>query len=74
MNNNPKTERAEYVFAAKEHIDGQAFIALEPSNGDLSILKDGVLFFDLPKGTDVKRASKIAEQLQDLIPSIAYTK
>lgn len=74
MNWNPTTTRARHGFVAKEDADGQPFIVLELLDGkELPVLYDGLLTFDLPKGTPFKRAQEIAGFLADNIVSTAYT-
>lgn len=67
------TERAAYVFRVSEHADGTPWISLEPRNGGLSILKGGMVGFDLPEGTDMKQADEIADYLQQNLRELGYT-
>ncbi len=68
------TERVKYKYAVKEDAGGEAWIACEPLNGDLSILKNGFLGFELPEGTTYKRAQEIASFLSDNTIAISFTK
>jgi hypothetical protein len=71
---NPTTTRARHRFVVQEDADGQPFIMLELLDGkELPVLYDGLLTFDLPKGTPYKRAQEIASFLTDNIVSTAYT-
>lgn len=67
------TERQKYYFAVKERGDGTPWICLEPMRGNLPVLEKGFLGFDLPLGTTLKQAEKIANILQDTIINISYT-
>ncbi len=67
------TFRASYVFTVKEFADGTPWIAFEPSGGNLNILKNGFLGFDLPKGTTYAKAKEIASLLNDNLGDLSYT-
>lgn len=69
----PTTEKEKYIFRVKESSDGKSFIILEPENGDLTILEDGFLSFDINEGTDFE-PSEIAEYLNDNLDMICFTK
>ena len=60
-------------FTVKEHGEGTPFIAMEPCGGDLTLLKVGVLCFDLREGATYEKAQEIAEYLNDNIKGLAYT-
>jgi len=68
-----KTERARYSFTVKECSDGTPWIMLEPVKEDITSLKNGFLGFDLPRGTDMNRAQKVAEYLNGNIASLSHT-
>ncbi len=67
------TERDPCRFTVKEHGEGTPFIAVEPCGGDLALLRNGVLCFDLLEGTTYENAQEIAEYLNDNIERLAYT-
>ncbi len=60
-------------FTVKEYGDGTPYIAMEPCGGDLTLLRNGVLFFDLLEGATYEDAQRITEYLNDNIKSLAYT-
>jgi len=64
----------QFVFGANDFSDGQAFITLEPSGGSLTILKGGSVFLRLRPGIDIKQAEELAQQLNELIEGINYTR
>jgi hypothetical protein len=68
-----KTERARYIFSVKEAVNGDYFIALEPFDGNIELLKNGFLAFDLPKGINEEKAYQIAKYMDENIKSLAYT-
>ena len=68
-----KTERAQYIFAVKECSDGTPWIMLEPLNGNIEILNNGFLGFDLPEGTGIHRAEQIAEYMRNNLSKLTYT-
>jgi hypothetical protein len=57
----PMTERVRMSFRLKEFPGGQPWICLEPIKEDLIVLANGFLGFDLPAGTTIEKAKKIAE-------------
>ena len=63
------THRANVTFRAKEG-DPEPFISVEQLGGDEDILPDN-LYFDLPAGTSLKEAEKIAERLREVIKGVA---
>ena len=60
-------------FTVKEYGEGTPFIAMEPCGGDLALLRNGVLCFDLLEGATYEHAQRITEYLNDNIESLAYT-
>ena len=67
------TTRTRYVFRVKQSSGGTPWIVLEPANGDLEILKNGVVGFDLAAGITLNQAYELAEELNEKIESISYT-
>lgn len=67
-----ETERARYVFRVKEGVNC-VFITPEPLRQDLKVFGNGFISFDLPAGTDYKKAQEVVQFLNDNIESIAYT-
>jgi hypothetical protein len=68
------TERADYAFIVKEHGDGTPWIMCELRGGmGLSILNNALLGFELPPGTDIKKAQTIARFLNDNLRDISHT-
>lgn len=63
-----------FVFKANDFTYGQAFITLEPSGGSLTILDGGSVFLRLRPGINIKQAEELAQQLNDLIEGINYTR
>jgi hypothetical protein len=61
------------VFTVKAHADGTPWIACEPLSGSLSILKKGILGFDLPDGCTHQQAEQIAARLNNNIKNVTYT-
>ncbi len=61
-------------FRVREYGDGTPYIAIEPYDGTLALLKFGNLYFDLPEGTTFEKAQEIAEYMNDNIESLAYTR
>jgi hypothetical protein len=70
----PMTERVRMNFKVKEFPDGQPWICLEPVQEDLIVLANGFLGFDLPRGTTIEKAKKIAEFLEENIANVSCTK
>ena len=68
-----ETNRVKYVFAVKEHLGGEPFIALEPSGGSLEILRGGLLTLDLREGVSLEQARRLAGNMNDRIDGLAYT-
>ena len=50
------------------------WICLEPVKEDLKVVRNGFLGFDLPIGTTIEKAKKIAEFLGENITTVSYTK
>jgi len=69
----PMTERVRMSFKVKEFSSGQLWICLEPIKENLKVLVRGSLGFDLPRGTSIEAAKKIAEFLGENITGVSYT-
>jgi hypothetical protein len=67
------TERTPVIFRVKQSVNGDFWICLEPFEGNLKILGNGFLGFDLPEGTTINKAEEIAAFLQENIGSVSYT-
>ena len=67
------TNRGTYRFTVKEGHNGQPFLALEPAGASLPLLERGQLSMDLAAGTSLEDARVLANTLNRLLPSIAYT-
>lgn len=67
------TERKEYTFRVKEYDFNHYYILPEPMSGDLSIMQNGFLFFDLPENTTKEKAYEIAQYLGKNILELGYT-
>ena len=68
------TERVRISFKVKEFPGGQPWICLEPVKEDLKVVRNDFLGFDLPIGTTIEKAKKIAEFLGENITTVSYTK
>ena len=68
------TERVRMSFRVRKFPGGQPWICLEPVKEDLKVLRNGFLGFDLPIGTTIEKAKKIAEFLGENITTVSYTK
>ena len=77
VNATSTTERAQYHFKVSEGEESEdtwrAFISTEPLQGNLKIIGNGLLSFDLKPGTSIERAEEIAGFLNENIEAIAYT-
>ena len=71
------TDRSRYSFKVSEGGTDKdtwyVFISCEPMGPGVDLFRDGLLSFDLPKGTSIERAEEIAEFLDENISAIAYT-
>ena len=67
------TDRTRMSFAVKEFPSGQPWIYFERVGDKLKILGNGFLGFDLPKGTTIEEARRIADYLNSKIEGISYT-
>jgi hypothetical protein len=68
------TEHVRMSFKVKELSNGQPWICLEPiKKENLKVLVRGSLGFDLPRGTTIEAAKKIAEFLGENITGVSYT-
>ena len=68
------TERARYVFTLKEGADGEPWIALEPSGGNLEICDNGFLGLDLAPNTTYEEALEIEAFLNRHIQQVSFTR
>lgn len=57
------TERESFKFTVKEYPSGEKFISLEPLGKHLPSLGRRLVGFDLPDGTSMEEAEKIAHYL-----------
>ncbi len=60
--------RADVLFRAKEGVS-EHIIEVQQAGGDVEILPDN-LYFELPRGTSLKEAEKIAAYLRKTITGI----
>ena len=71
------TDRSRYRFKVSEGGTSEdtwyAFISCEPMGPGIDLFRDGLLSFDLPRGTSIERAEEIAMFLNKNIAEIAYT-
>ena len=72
------TEHSEYLFRVKEASQEgepyQPWVYMELLRGkNLSILENGFLGFDLPKGTTYEQASEFATLLNEKVTVVHYT-
>ena len=67
------TTRANYTFTVKEYPDGTPWIMLEPLNGNLPLLEDGFLGFDLALGTTYEQARALVTEMKNRITSTSHT-
>jgi hypothetical protein len=75
MSTQAETSRGEYRFIVKEYGDGTPWIMLELyREPGLPILEDGFLGFDLPPGTDIRRAREIADFLEENLTTLSHTR
>ncbi len=58
-----RTEHAVYTFTVKEHGDGSCWLCAEPYQEEMPVLEHAFIGFNLPDGTTIHRAEKIAEFL-----------
>ena len=75
------TEITEYKFTVKEGSpsindanDAPVWLALEPMQKELSIVKSGFLSFCLAEGSTVQQATEIASYLNENIKGVGYTR
>jgi len=66
------TERVRMSFKVKEFSNKQLWICLEPVKENLKVLVRGSLGFDLPRGTTIDDAKKIAKFLEENIRGVSY--
>jgi hypothetical protein len=67
-------DNANYAFVVKEH-GGPGFepyIACEPRNQQLAIVGDGMIGFELRKGTSLEKAKEIANFMSNNISSVFF--
>lgn len=68
------TDRADFLFAVKEHGDGSLFIMLEPRSTGLPKLGDGFISLELVNGQTIEQAQALAQLLNDQVEQVSYTK
>ena len=68
----PTMERGDFLFKVKEHVDGSPFIVLEPFRENLPVFKNGILSFELTKGTTAEQAQELAHILRDTVKYVRY--
>ena len=75
MSENESTDRADYLFSVKEYANGTPWIALEPMRDNLKVLKPqrSFLGFDLPPGTSLEEARKIADYFSRHVRTVTCT-
>ena len=66
------TEFGHYRFVVRDH-EGGFYLALEPDGRPLESLARGVLSFDLQPGLSVREVEELADQLNAIVASVAYT-
>ena|SRR5436305_1593425 len=59
-----KQASARYIFKVKEGISGP-FLVAEPNRDEIPLFKFALLIFNLPQGTSLHKAEKIAEFMND---------
>ena len=68
------TNRANYVFCVKEYDqDSPPWIMLESQDGNIPILQNGIIGFDLRPGTTFQQAQEIASYLNSHIECLTHT-
>lgn len=75
-----KTETATYRFTVKEgqpSVSGArgapVWLMLEPTSGELGVLRGGFLSLRMPASTDISRAQQVAAFLNDNIEGVSFT-
>jgi hypothetical protein len=68
-----RTEHGEFRFAVKEREDGTPWITAEPLRSSMTMLTDAFIGFQLPKGTTLEQAERIADYMNRNITSISMT-
>ena len=68
------TERADFLFAVKEHADGTPFIMLEPRSGGLKALANSFISLELAEGVSMEQAKALAQHLNDRVEQVSHTK
>ena len=68
-----RTERGEFLFVVKENADGTPFIFTEPRRQTMPALKEAFIAFDLPKGTKIEHAQKIADFMNKNLAGMSMT-
>lgn len=67
------TTHTNYTFTVKEYDGGTPWIALEPRDEQPAAFKNGLLGFDLPKGTSYNKAKEVASFLNENLGDLSYT-
>jgi hypothetical protein len=75
-----KTETAAYRFTVKEgqasargKNDAPVWLMLEPTSGDLSVLRSGFLALRLAPGADIAKGQEVARFLNENIKGVSFT-
>ncbi len=69
-----ETEWATVDFTLKQHVSGRIWVNVEVLEGEISILKNATLGFDLPEKTTPEQAREIEDFLRTNIVGISYTR
>ncbi|MFI3155240.1 MAG: hypothetical protein QX199_03700 [Methylococcaceae bacterium] len=77
----PNTQNAKYRFTVKEgqpsasgRDDAPISLMLEPTDGELDILKPGFMSLRLVSGTTMSEAHDLEKKLNLIVTSIGFTK
>lgn len=66
-----KNETLKYNFTVKDTL-GEPFITIQAMEGEMSVLKNALLIFNLKNGATKKEAWEVAEKLNKIIESLTY--
>jgi len=66
-------EFCEYTFDCDQDEDGAGFITIEPSNEELSVLKEGLLIFELKAGVKFEDIEQLTEKLNSLVRGLSFS-
>ena len=73
MSTQTRTDRARYLFKVSEFGDGTCWISTEPVNGEVPLLENALLGFDLPEGTSFQKAHEVADYLNRNLADVGVT-